>query len=235
MLENTWMHGEGPSLADDIKGEDIYRLIPSRYPSISVFENILDPEELEAAYELESLTNDRLRDEVGDISLVSPEDRVVGPGASVIMAAFTHAGVESRFTGGDYGVFYGGVGLETAISESRSSQERFLSATDHGACEITMRCYKVKVCESLLDVRGDDYDHLYDKDDWSVPQSFGAGFRTSGEWGLWYRSVRNPGGECVAVFRPKAIEPPAIQCAHYRYCWDGEKITNVFKVESGLE
>ena len=37
----------------------------------------------------ESLTNPRLRDEVGDIRLMPPEDRVYGDGASWIMAAFT--------------------------------------------------------------------------------------------------------------------------------------------------
>ena len=37
-----------------------YRLIPSHFPPIALFENLLDPTELEAAYALESLTNDRL-------------------------------------------------------------------------------------------------------------------------------------------------------------------------------
>lgn len=41
---------------------DTYRLIPSHYPPIALFENLLDPGELDAAYALESLTNDRLQD-----------------------------------------------------------------------------------------------------------------------------------------------------------------------------
>jgi hypothetical protein len=55
---------------------DSYRLVPSHFPPIALFENLLEPDELEAAYALESLTNDRLRDEVGDIALVDPKDRV---------------------------------------------------------------------------------------------------------------------------------------------------------------
>jgi len=74
-----------------------YRLIPSHFPPIGLFENLLDPEGLEAAYALESLTNDRLQDEVGNIALVAPEDRVIGPGTSAIMAAFTHMGVARRY------------------------------------------------------------------------------------------------------------------------------------------
>jgi len=86
----------------DVHG-DTYRLIPSHYPPIALFENLLDPQELDAAYALESLTNDRLQDEVGNIALVAPEDRVTGPGTTAIMAAFTHVGVESRFTKGRFG------------------------------------------------------------------------------------------------------------------------------------
>ena len=82
-------------------GRGIYRLIPSRYPTITLYENLLDPEDLELAYELEALTNDRLREEAGDIAHVSPEERIVGPGSSVVMAAFTHVGVESRVSSGE--------------------------------------------------------------------------------------------------------------------------------------
>src|SRR5690606_12598747 len=66
-----------------------YRLINSCFPPISVFEDTLDPEDLEIAYAIESMTNDRLRDQAGEISRVAPEDRVSGAGATVVMAVFT--------------------------------------------------------------------------------------------------------------------------------------------------
>ena len=55
---------------------ETYRIIPSHFPPISLFENLLDPDELEAAYALESLTNARLQDEAGHILLVEKDDRV---------------------------------------------------------------------------------------------------------------------------------------------------------------
>ncbi len=70
--------------------ERVYRAILSRYPQIDLFERVSSPEEWDVLYAVESLTNPRLRDEVGDIRLVAPEDRVYGDGASWIMAAFTH-------------------------------------------------------------------------------------------------------------------------------------------------
>jgi len=75
----------------------IYRIVPTKFPPINFFERIVAPEQMEAAWYLESLTNDRLRDETGDITLVPKTERVSGPGASVVMAAFTHIGLPSRF------------------------------------------------------------------------------------------------------------------------------------------
>ena len=49
-----------------------WRIIPSRFPPIDLFERIADPADWEALIQLESLTNPRLRDEVGEITLVSP-------------------------------------------------------------------------------------------------------------------------------------------------------------------
>lgn len=225
-------HGEEHNLVDVAKGVKIFRLIPSRYPTIKIFEDILHADELEAAYALESLTNDRLREEVGDISIVPLEDRVVGHGASAIMAAFTHVGVESRFSDGSYGVFYAGVGFEPALEEAKQSQARFLAATNQPPVEITMRCYKATVAEELLDVRAAKFNFLHDPNKWGDSQAFGKEKRAEGEYGLLYRSVRYSGGECVAIFKPTGVLPPALQCAHYRFCWDGSSITHVFKVES---
>jgi len=80
-----------------------YRIISAHFPPIDLFEPILDPEDLETAYQIESMTNERLRDETGEIALVARQDRVSGPGSSIVMAAFTHVGYPSRFTAGASG------------------------------------------------------------------------------------------------------------------------------------
>lgn len=58
----------------------VYRIILSRNPRISLFERASSPQDWDVLNAVESLTNPRLRDEVGDIHLVSPEDRVYGDG-----------------------------------------------------------------------------------------------------------------------------------------------------------
>src|SRR5262245_41709121 len=67
-----------------------YRIVPSRFPPIDLFERVADPADYEAIYAVEALTNTRLRDETGRLELVPAGDRVSGAGASWIMAPFTH-------------------------------------------------------------------------------------------------------------------------------------------------
>jgi hypothetical protein len=80
--------------------EKLYRLGPSHFPPIDLFENVANPDDLDIIFAIESLTNDRLRQEAGDLALVPEEQRISGIGTSPIMAAFTHIGTQSRFTDG---------------------------------------------------------------------------------------------------------------------------------------
>src|SRR5437762_6306867 len=78
-----------------------HRIVPSRFPPVGLFDRVASPEDLDAVFELEALTNDRLREQAGELSLVPPEDRVSGPGTTPIMAAFTHLNPEGgRFSDG---------------------------------------------------------------------------------------------------------------------------------------
>lgn len=208
---------------------DTYRIIPSHFPPISLFEDVLEPSELDAAYALESLTNDRLQDEAGNILLVEKHDRVVGEGSTPIMAAFTHIGIPSRFTEGDYGVYYAGLQLETAVTESAFSRARFLAATAQYPQTITMRCYKCSVDAELVDARLDNAVH--NATSFIAGQQLGKQLKHNNEHGTLYRSVRHTGGECVAILRPIALVPPAIQTAHFQFVWDGKSITDILTIE----
>lgn len=205
-----------------------YRLIPSHFPPIALFENLLDPAELEAAYALESLTNHRLQDEAGNIRLVAPEDRVSGPGTTAIMAAFTHTGIASRFTDGSFGIYYAGLSLETAMAESRFSRARFLRTTNEPPQILTMRCYTCEVNAELVDVRADP--QVHNPDSFTYAQAIGRQLKTQNEMGILYQSVRHAGGECIAALRPNAVIPPAIQAGHYQFYWDGNSISHVLAV-----
>jgi hypothetical protein len=207
-----------------------YRLIPSRFPPISLFDRVAEPADLEAVFAVENLTNPRLRQEAGDISLVPVEERVSGPGTTPIMAAFTHLDPEgSRFTDGSYGVYYAAHALDTAIAETRLSRARFLARTREAPMEVDMRTYLTDVAGELHDIRGrSDLTDVYSPDSYAASQALGRDLKTLNSWGIAYDSVRHSGGKCVAVFRPRALSN-CRQGPHFCYVWDGARITTVYE------
>ncbi|QEA39626.1 RES domain-containing protein [Pistricoccus aurantiacus] len=209
-----------------------FRIVNSAFPPIEIFEDTLDLEDLEYAFALEALTNDRLLEQAGRLSRIPPADRMTGPGTSPIMAAFTHVGRPSRFTDGSYGVYYCASTLDTAIAETRYHMNAFLTATGESTLELTMRCYVNTIIQPLHDIR-DAYPQLHDPDPGTYPicQAFAAELRSRQSWGLLHDSVRELGQECAAVFRPPALSIP-VQGPHLRYFWDGkaQAITHVMEI-----
>ena len=207
------------------------RIVPSRFPPIQLFERVTDPADLEAVFELEALTNPRLRDEAGVIGLVPPQDRIAGPGTAVIMAAFTHLNPDgSRFSDGSYCVFYAAKDLDTAIAETKHHRERFMSATGQGRMELDMRVYLVDLDGDLHDLRGrtDSLLLVYHESDYTAGRHLARTLREAGSNGIAYDSVRRAGGECVAVFRPPLLSN-ARQERHLCYVWDGQQIDAIYE------
>lgn len=208
-----------------------YRIIPSRFPPVEIFERVADVQDLEAVYQIEMMTNARLREEIGELSLVRPEDRISGPGSSPIMAAFTHLNPDgSRFTRGHYGVYYAAGDLETAIAETKHHRIRFMLATNEPPLELDMRVYVARLNGRLHDIRGleEEYPALYDPSHYSASQTFADELRSAGADGIAYSSVRRPGGECFAVFRPRLLSN-CKQERHLCYVWDGSAISTVYE------
>ncbi|MEI7601867.1 MAG: RES family NAD+ phosphorylase [Aestuariivirga sp.] len=214
-----------------IEWRPCFRIVPSRFPPINLFEAVADPADLDAVYQIEAMTNDRLREEVGDISLVPPDDRVSGPGSSPTMAAFTHLNPEGdRFTNGTYGVFYAGRAIETAIAETRYHRIGFLQATREPAQEIDMRVYAVDLEAELHDIRAMRESHpaYYHPTRYGVSQELALHIREGGSDGIVYGSVRDEGGECAAVFRPRLLSN-CRQERHLCYVWDGRTISTIYE------
>lgn len=210
-----------------------WRIVSSRFPPVGLFDAIADPGDLEAIYAIEGLTNPRLRQELGAISLVAPERRISGPGTTPIMAAFTHPNPEgSRFSPGDWGVYYAARDRETAIRETVHHRDRFLARTREPPCRIGMRCYAGDVVADLHDIRG-GWPALHDPDDYTASQRAAVAWRAAGSDGVVYDSVRHPGGQCVAVFHPDVLRP-VVQGAHLTYFWNGERITHVSIADQSL-
>jgi hypothetical protein len=207
------------------------RIVPTRHPSINLFDRVASAADFDALYALEAMSNERIRDEVGVIERVPREQRVYGPGSGPIMAAFTHVNTEgSRFSDGRYGMFYAANDRATAIAETRHHHARFLAATRQGPQHLTMRLYHVKVDAKLHDLRppGAVPAAVYDPDDYGAARALGAGLRAAGSAGVVFHSVRQPRGQCVGLFRPDAARD-CLHAALLLYAWDGGHFTDVYE------
>jgi hypothetical protein len=209
-----------------------HRIVASRLPTINLFERVADAADWDALYQLEALTNPRLRQEVGELSLVPVADRVSGPNASIVMAPFTHLSPPgTRFTNGHYGAYYAAESIDTAIAETRFHRENFLRATSQPPIELEMRCYLADIACELHDLRGrrTEMPDIYDPASYAASQKLGRELRDSGSNGIAFDSVRRNGGECVAIFRPRLVQNVR-QSVHLRYVWDGNAISEVYEI-----
>ena len=214
----------------------VYRAILSRYPQIDFFERVSSPGEWDVLYAVESLTNPRLRDEVGDIRLVAPEDRVYGDGASWIMAAFTHTPVDGR--GGrfnkDFGIYYCSPTESVAVAESSFHRARFLRDSRIEETTQDMRVIRAHIGPSLLhDVRHLAGSAIYDPDDYAESQQLGTSMRHTNSFGVHYQSVRAE-GECIGVMRPRILSD-AIHWRYLRYHYHKGEVVEVELLDSSAE
>jgi hypothetical protein len=214
-----------------VRWQPCRRILPSRFPPRNLFDRIADPADLEAVIAVESLTDDRLRDEIGEIRLVSPAERIVGPGSGVIMAAFTHLNpAGSRFSDGSYGVFHAARTLAGAIAETCHHRERFMAATRQPRMELDMRVYAVDLDARLHDLRGlrAQLPEVHDPESYAASQALARRLRAEGSSGIAHDSVRAAGEPCAAVFRPRALSNCG-QDRHLTYVWDGAAIVEVYE------
>jgi hypothetical protein len=153
------------------------------------------------------------------------------------MAAFTHLNPEgSRFSDGSYGVYYAAHSLATAVAEVSHHRTVFLRRTGEPAIDLDMRLITANVEAELHDLRTPangqpaerPYASVLDPQDYGPSQRLGIALRRLGSWGIGYPSVRDAEGECVAIFRPRALRH-AKSALHIALHWDGERITHWFE------
>lgn len=209
-----------------------WRIVASRYPPIDLFERVSpDPAVWDALIAAEQLVNPRIRDEIGIISLVARNQRVSGPGASYVMAPFTHLNPKgSRFADAAHGANYCANRLQTAIAETVFHFSRFARDSNDPRRREDMRVL-VGPIDGLFvhvtDLPEADRRRILDSDDYSESQGFARTLRGAGHAGVCYPSVRDAGSHCLAAFRPDAVGIP-VQERHLSYEWDGTRVTRYF-------
>lgn len=145
------------------------------------------------------------------------------------MAAFTHLNpLGSRFSDGTYGVFYAARDRRTAIAETKYHHGRFMAATNEAPITVQMRLLSVNIDATLHDLRQGHCPEALNPDSYAASQALARQLRAQGSAGIGYPSVRNPAGECVALFKPRGASQ-CLHAAHLLYEWNGRDFENIFE------
>ncbi|MEK6544410.1 MAG: RES family NAD+ phosphorylase [Elusimicrobiota bacterium] len=212
--------------------EPCWRIIPTRYPEEKILEKVADSKDIETVSELEQMTNERLRQERGEVAIVAANDWARGPGSEYIMAPFTYRNpVGSRFSDGAFGVYYAAHSLQAAIEENKHHRQTFMSHTNEGPMRLEMRVLAADLSGDLHDIRGmaRKLPRVYSKTSYVASQNFAYELMKDFSYGIAYDSVRCKGGQCVAIFRPAILS----HCRPERnliFEWDGKKIDRVYEL-----
>lgn len=213
------------------------RIIRSIFPPIDLFEDIADPADWPLLLSAEQKTNPRIMATVGNLDLVPEDRRVGGPGASLLMASFTHVSRDrpSRFSDGGFGVLYVARAYETALFETIHHHALFMARTaEPPGWTSQFREILLDVASELHDLRSDvlSTGEWLNPMDYGAAQQLGASLRAAGSEGIVYPSVRHPGGECVGLLYPDCAKRP-VQGRHLDYHWNGAGVDLVRDAGSG--
>lgn len=193
-----------------------YRLVPSRFPPIGLFDTVATAADAEAVMELAGWTNDRLVAE--RIDRLPRDQWVYGrPNSSIVMAAFLHvASGGMRFNGPDLGAWYASAEIATAVAEVGHHLRREAVARRVPAMRRTYRNYSAALQGEYVDIRGRHADlaDVLAPESYVASQAFAGPLRRDGHRGILYDSVRRRGGLNVTVWKSIGVTD-VVQAEHF--------------------
>jgi RES domain len=193
-----------------------YRLIPSQFPPIGLFDTVATAADLAAVMELVGWTNDRL---VADRTARLPRSEWVHgrPNSSIVMAAFLHVAPGGlRFNGPELGAWYAADDLRTSAAEVGHHLRRETVARAVPSMSRRFRTYSCALLGEYLDIRGQQRARadIYASARYDASQKLGEAVRASGGAGILYDSLRRRGGQNVVAHRPLNITE-IVQTEHF--------------------
>lgn len=206
-----------------------YRLIPSRFPPIDIYQRIASPENWGGLHAIEEMTNPRVRERewltgLNRVDLGSPRFQnwnhapfaYLNPEGSWLLDPF-------------FGVLELSDTLQTALASSIRKRELFLARTSEPPLDLDMRVLGHRVSGNFIDLTGIDAD-LTQNARWQI----GEDALRSGADGALFMCPYRRGAKCVSVFKGDALGK-SNQQDHYRFVWDGTAIRTVYAFNDGVK
>lgn len=219
-----------PNAAADMQvieiDQDLHNLIPSRFPTIDVFERIANGRSADFAA-VESLTNPRLREKERLSRNLAPVDQNNPRFRNWNHAPFAYPNPEgSTFYAPDRNVLELAGDLQTALAIAVRRREVFLSRTSEPAIALEMRQLKRGVKGRFLDAQG--WNGLVDL---QQRLELGAHAIENGYDGILFNPPERPCATAFAILHPGCLAIP-LQVEHFKFIWNGQKMTAIYTFSS---
>lgn len=209
---------------------DGFRLIPSRFPPVDVYENIVSSDRVESLVAVENLTNPRLQ----AAQRLTQHYTNLQPDSPRLQnwnhAPFAYSNPEgSRFFSPERPCLELADCRQTALAISVARREKFLFRTKEPPTGLDMRMLKTPTSGRFMDLRHLSLD-LSRQDRWKLGADLPASVQ-----GILFRPPERPSATCLAVLDNSALGR-SVQTEHYRYVWGGAEITKLYAFDNeGLE
>jgi len=196
---------------------DWHRAIVSLRVSVDLFRELVDDPEDQSDLIAHEMATNPCRGEAPLITRPFEESEIYDPIAEAISWPFEHP-CRSRFSVGDFGVWYGSDSLLASVYETAYHfriDTLASSAVVHGSVVVQERRVHLVACTAaLIDLRSHlaREPRLIDSHDYSTCQLLGARIYHAALPGVLNQSVRYPDGQLAGVFRRDALTDARVVC-----------------------
>jgi len=210
----------------DIDG-NFHNLIPSRFPTVPVFERIANGRD-ELFARIEEITNPRVREKERLTRGLAPVDQSNPRFTNWNHAPFVYPNPEgSRFFGPNRNVAELAGDLQTAVAIAVGKRETFLGRTGEPATFVEMRQIQRPVRGRYLDARG-----RAEVVDRKLRLELGDQVLERGADGILFSPWERPTATGIVVLKPECLGKP-IQGEHFKFIWNGNRISVLYRFRKG--
>lgn len=206
------------------KGE-AFRLIPSRFPPVNVYEGLIANDRRDEIIAVENLTNPRLRS-LGRIAQTMQGDAAADPRLqNWNLAPFAYENPDgSTFFDDTRPCLEVACERQTALAVSVVKRQSFMEASQEAPIGVDMRMLCTPVSGTFWDLR--DVSGLPAGLDMRQRRELGNKMPDDAQ-GILYRPAERPAGTCLAIVTGDVLQRSQ-QTVHFRYVWDGRRISLLY-------